>query len=162
MVPRLPIATHQVHSQSPRWLPQHRLRQLENHRFIEINGGNFAVKIAWFNINLHVSIQLDSLSREDLVKYVRKQAQLLQKTKTRCDGKSKRENNQFQGGFCWGGGGSLMCQCYGQTPMKNISWSNRVMSLSQISIIRLPFITCMYFLYNILCSSTKLGLLYFA
>lgn len=31
--------------------------------------------------------QLDSLSREDLIKYVRKQAQLLQKSKAKCDGR---------------------------------------------------------------------------
>lgn len=41
----------------------------------------------FITVDHYLSFQLDSLSREDLVKYVRKQAQLLQKTKAKCDGK---------------------------------------------------------------------------
>lgn len=37
-------------------------------------------------IILYQTNQLDSLSREDLIKFVKKQAQILHKTKARCDG----------------------------------------------------------------------------
>ena len=38
-------------------------------------------------------VQLESLSREDLIKYIKKQGALLHKTKSRSEGKKKRNLN---------------------------------------------------------------------
>lgn len=49
--------------------------------------GSLCVPLA-HSLKYSISFQLDSLPRAELVKYIKKQAQLLQKSKARCDGQS--------------------------------------------------------------------------